>query len=483
MVLRVALLSSLLAASLWLAPKASADFVLYTLPGSQVRVVLEGEAKILGMGVIEFRHPVGTLAFSRENAVVIKCPTKKEEFQKLFLQATRSSTVEDYLAAANQALRRGLLEEFNKCCNAAYKIDPQHPSILRLLEARSRLKKPIEDGDKPLNELKDFVGRDTMEVAVAAHYVMLHDTGNAKAGKGKLTRAEKRLLLLEKVYESYFMKFALDGILLDPPTERLKVVLFGEERDYLSFSTQLDASLGSALGYWSPKDNIAVFFDQGTTQRMKALQHMSEELQKQKMRARGTAISREAAHLANTLELLVKVIREDDDIEVVTHEATHQLAGNTGLMPRDKIALRWAHEGLASYFETSADAGWGGIGAVNQGRLKGYQRVSSDPERAPLEFLVSDVLFDKARDSRQASDAYGQAWALTHFLMETRGPKLVEYYRTISELSRGEEGIRRGDLVDQFQTIFGDLRALERQWHAYMSSLKTDIDRMQDAMR
>jgi hypothetical protein len=216
---------------------------------------------------------------------------------------------------------------------------------------------------------------------------------------------------------------------------------------------------------------------------MKALQQMSEELQRQKVRARGTVVSKETAHLANTLELLVKVTREEDDIEVVSHEATHQLAGNTGLMPRDKIAMRWAHEGLASYFETSSDAGWGGIGAVNQGRLKGYRRVSSDPNRAPLELLVSDVLFDKASNGRETSDAYGQAWALTHFLMETRGPELVKYYQTLSELSEGEQGIRRGDLVESFKESFGDLRLLESQWHAYMGSLKTDIDRMQEAMR
>jgi hypothetical protein len=483
MPIRIPLFFAIIAMMAWHATQSRADFVLYNLPGSDMSIVLEGKAKILGMGIIEFTHPLGTVAFSQDTATVIKCPTRQEEFRRLYNQAKRSATVDDYLAAAKQAIRRGLLKEFRECCNAAYKIDPSHPSVLRLLEARKRLKRPIDDRDEPLTELKDFVDRDAMQVASSTHYVMLHDTGSTKAGRGKLTRSDKRLELLETVYESYFMKFALDGILLEPPQERMKVVLFGEEKDYLSFSTQLDASLGSALGYWSPKNNIAVFFDQGTTQRMKALKSMSEELQRQKVRARGTVVSKETAHLANTLDLLVKIIREEDDIEVVSHEATHQLAGNTGLMPRDKIAMRWAHEGLASYFETSSDAGWGGIGAVNQGRLKGYRRVSSDPERAPVELLVSDILFDKASNGRETSDAYGQAWALTHFLMETRGEKLVDYYRKISEISEGEEGIRRSELVDQFKESFGDLTLLQTQWHQYMSELKTDLDRMREAMR
>lgn len=465
------------------ASQALADFVIYQIPGSDSSVVLEGKAKILGMGVIEFAHPLGTIALARENAVVVPCPTRQEEFDKLFAKAKRSKTVDDFLSAADQALRRGLIKEFRECCSAAYQVDPNHPAIQRLLEARQRIKKPILDNPQVVDELKAFVDLPKMEIARSAHYVMLHDTGTTKTGKGRQTRSDKRLELLEMVYESYFMKFALDGIVLPCPEEPMKVVLFGDETDYLRFSKQLDSSLGSALGYWSPKNNIAVFFDQGTTQRMRALQQMSEELQRQKVRARGTAASKETAHLANTLELLVKIIREEDDIEVVSHEATHQLAGNTGLMPRDKIALRWAHEGLASYFETSNDAGWGGIGAVNQGRLKGYRRVASDPQRAPLELLISDLIFDQAGDGRERADAYGHAWALTHFLMETQSVALVEYYRKLSELSASEEGIDRQVLIDQFRECFGDLRAVESRWHQYMSGLKTDLDRIREAKK
>ena len=465
------------------ASQAIADFVIYQIPGSDSSVVLEGNAKIFGMGVIEFTHPLGTIALARENATVVPCPTRQEEFDKLFAKAKRAKTVDDFLSAAHQALRRGLLKEFRECCNAAYQVDSQHPAVQRLLEARARIKKPILASDQVIDELKAFVDLPKMEVARSAHYVMLHDTGASKTSKGRQTRSDKRLELLEMVYESYFMKFALDGIVLPCPEEPMKVVLFGDETDYLRFSKQLDSSLGSALGYWSPKNNIAVFFDQGTTQRMRALQQRSEELQRQKVRARGTAASKEAAHLANTLELLVKIIREEDDIEVVSHEATHQLAGNTGLMPRDKIALRWAHEGLASYFETSSDAGWGGIGAVNQGRLKGYRRVASDPQRASLELLVSDLIFDQAVDGRERADAYGHAWALTHFLMETRSESLIEYYRKISEISESEEGMDRRVLIDQFRECFGDMRLLEGQWHQYMSGLKTDLDRIQEAKK
>ncbi|MBM3966832.1 MAG: DUF1570 domain-containing protein, partial [Planctomycetes bacterium] len=461
----------------------SADFIVYRLPGSDKTILLEGKAKNLGQGVIEYTHPnLGSLAFSRDTALVIKAPTRQEEFKKVFAKARQSKEVSDYLSAANLALRHGLLPEFRECCSEAYKLNPTDPTVVRLVEARRRIKRPLTDQESAADALREIVKLPSMKIALSDHYVLLHDTGDAKQGRRRKSRAEQRLELLEMVYESYFMKFALDGVLLEPPQERMKVILFGEERDYLRYSTQLDPKLRSALGFWSPTDNAAVFFDQGTTERMKALEKRSKELHQEKMRARGTPVSKEIAHMANTVELLVKLIREEDDIEVVSHEATHQLAGNTGLMPRGKIALRWAHEGFATYFETSSDAGWGGIGAVNEGRLKSYYRVSSDPNRAPIELLISDLLFDVAQDTRQVADAYGQAWALTHFLMERHFLQTVKYYQKISQIESESGSIPRRDLVKYFEEIFGDLKALQIEWHEYMRSLKTDLDRAREAM-
>ena len=46
--------------------------------------------------------------------------------------------------------------------------------------------------------------------------------------------------------------------------------------------------------------------------------------------------------------MLVAISRENADIEVVSHEATHQMAGNTGLMPRNVITPTWVAEGIAT---------------------------------------------------------------------------------------------------------------------------------------
>ena len=79
---------------------------------------------------------------------------------------------------------------------------------------------------------------------------------------------------------------------------------------------------------------------------------------------------------------MIDLERENSDIEVVSHETTHQMAGNTGLLPRHVQVPRWVHEGLATYFETPNGASWGAIGAVNDSRLKLYRVLASDENAA-----------------------------------------------------------------------------------------------------
>lgn len=458
-----------------------ADFIVYSLPGAKRPIILEGNVRVVSPTIIEFTYPgFSPIALNPKDAVAVKAPSRREEFKKSYAQATRSKQVDDFLKAAKVALQRGLIKEFYQCCSDAHKLEPKHPTLLRLAEARRRVREPLGSHADTEKKLRELTSQSSMKVEVSQHYVMLHDTQENPSEKR--SRAKKRLELLEQVYESFFLKFALDGIVLTPPKEHLMVMLFAEEQTYLRYATSLDPELRSASGFWSPQDNIGVFFDQGTTEEMKGLLQISEELNLAKRRARGTANSREVAQVANSLDLLLRIAREESDIEVVSHEAVHQLAGNTGIMPRNTISLRWAHEGLASYFECPAAAGWAGVGAVNETRLIGYKKIIRSPQLASLELLVSDLLFDAARNDGAVLDAYGYAWALTHFLMEKRFQELIQYYLKCSELQADEAGrINRGQLVKVFTESFGDLRNLEQEFHSYMDTLKTDVQRMREA--
>ena len=59
-------------------------------------------------------------------------------------------------------------------------------------------------------------------------------------------------------------------------------------------------------------------------------------------------------------------------VSTIVHEATHQIAFNSGLHQRLSDCPKWFSEGVAMYCETpdlKSSEGWAGIGAVNRNRL------------------------------------------------------------------------------------------------------------------
>ena len=176
------------------------DFVVYRLPGSTTTVLLEGKTKSIGQGTFEYTHPtMGTLTFSYETALVIKAPTKQEEYRRLVGRARQSPSFDAYMEAARFALRGGMLEEFRECCTGAYKLDPDHPTMVRLLEARKRLKEPLKGFDEAEQALREAVPVSGMHIARSDHYVLLHDTAENKVGRRRQTRSQVRLDLMEQI--------------------------------------------------------------------------------------------------------------------------------------------------------------------------------------------------------------------------------------------------------------------------------------------
>jgi len=185
----------------------------------------------------------------------------------------------------------------------------------------------------------------------------------------------------------------------------------------------------------------------------------------------------DTVRLADTLTLLVDIAREDSDIEVVSHEITHQMAGNTGLLPRHVRVPSWVHEGLATYFETPNGASWSGIGAVNNSRLELYRVLAPDREHSNIDFIVGDQIFDYAATHAGTVHGYSQAWGLTHFLMEKHFDRFMAFYRRLGEMPP-DLILSAEALTELFDEAFEghDRRELDAEWHRYMSRLRTDIE-------
>jgi hypothetical protein len=304
-----------------------------------------------------------------------------------------------------------------------------------------------------------------------------------KAAKGKKTRAQQRLDLLEKVYESFLLLFHAQDVQLDIPKERMRVVLFQKYDDFQEFSQAISPSLASAAGFWEPIRNVSYFFDFGTFDIFKELERIMKVLRDEAKDARKTRDNPEIIRYVKVLDLLMDVERENSDITVVSHECTHQMAGNTGLFPRHVDTPSWCHEGLATYFENPRDGTWAGIGAVSGRRLQSYRELSKrDRVHSNITFIIRDEIFDKARSGSGVEFAYGQSWALTHFMIENHLKEFVAYYRILGDLPPDVK--LNPDLLESvFNRVFGsDLVFLDSEWRQYMNKLKTDLERIeQDA--
>lgn len=120
----------------------------------------------------------------------------------------------------------------------------------------------------------------------------------------------------------------------------------------------------------------------------------------------------------------------------------------------------------------------------NETRLGYYRILARDPEHSTIEFVVTDKIFDYAGSNFAVQAAYGQSWALTHFLMDRHLPELMKFYEkmAVDNFDTVRDEAWRKQTMAMFGECFGDLKKLELEWRSYMRDLKTDIELLAESM-
>lgn len=476
---RMLLVTSLaLALSLAAVSALRADHVLVRLGDSLF--VIEGRvadptARIMTVTHEKFRNIPLRLYYRNEDELMhiqelIRTPSRKVQHSKQLATAQKGATPQR-LALAEWAVKHGMLPEFHQAIDLTLEGENGNTLAQHIRTLRTSLAEPLPASSEEEKYLTETLGRG-MKCKSSAHYIIAYDTPDA--------RAQERLDLLEQVYETFFMYFALKGRVLEKPQKRLMVALFNDYKNYSDFSKGINPELTSAAGYWSPDTNVAVFYAQGTHPDFKVLTDISQTLEKTRKEAERMQIKNrgDLVRLADTIKLLTLVSQENQDIEVVTHEATHQIAGNSGLFPRRIRVPKWVQEGLAAFFEAPYEATWSGIGAVNQQRIDFYRALEGDRVHSNIDFVVSDQIYSRAGSDGAVLHAYGQAWALTHFLVDRHFDKLMDYYRNVARLP-ADMILSEHTLIECFDAAFGkDRAALDGDWRRHMNGLQTDIDKL-----
>jgi len=260
--------------------------------------------------------------------------------------------------------------------------------------------------------------------------------------------------LYERLYRGFHAFWKNNGFELQPPEFPLIALLFTDHASYLRYAhEELGQQVGARFGYYNVQTNRVTSYDLTGI----------DELRK------GQRQGSTASHIQ---QILAQPAAERT-VATVVHEATHQLAYNSGLQIRYADNPVWVSEGIAAFFETpdfSSAKGWRSIGSVNPVHMTNFRQLAgSRPPDALRTLLTEDLQF---RDPETSTMAYCTAWALNYYLLRARRAEYVAYLR---ELANGQPLAERTaeERVAHFERIFGtDLRTLDEKFVRYMSKVR-----------
>jgi len=452
--------------------------------GAQLPAQIEGSRVVLAM-------PDGKVELVRDDVRKIVRGFWPEAEWEARREKARIVGREARFHAVWWAIENGLSTDVAAELRELHALDPEHRVVTRMANVLNRLDQPCADPD--YTRFQKALGIETT-VARGPHVILLHQHSDAEA--------DERVALLERVITGYHLLFAAQGIELNVPRRRLVSAWFAEQKDYLAFLRSEDAlAFASTRGYFHPTWDAVVAFDaRSTDQQRTARSKMATR--RDELRRFGEAVGHapprsrvkvkladlptrtlgraEAKALIAQLEgevtcetMLLDLDRRSIDLGTAAHEMIHQLARDSGLVPRHDSFPVWLHEGLAAQFEVIRGGRWAGISRAHDLRLPDWRRLQSP---LALERLVRNAGFGRGYQR----DLYAQAWALVYFLRTQHSQQFLTFIDLLRSPDRSEPSpeASSGDRVfDAFRRAFGsDLDRLEEDWRRFMKSVETPLE-------
>ena len=279
------------------------------------------------------------------------------------------------------------------------------------------------------------------------HYVIAYDTSREYA--------EWTSSLLERLHKALVAYWKKQKFDLKEPDYPLPIIIHRSFRSYQE-ACKKDRVGAGAVGYYNLRNNRVTMYD--ITGNEEFLADGS---------ARRAGSRKEITAMLNTPigEPLVATI---------VHEATHQVAYNTGIMQRFADLPIWLVEGMAVYFEApeaGSTRGWRGIGKINYRRLETFQRNLPRWNQSSLVSIIADDA--RLRDPRTGGDAYADAWALNYYLIKRQPKQYVAYVKEMSQrrpfipATQGSPKAKAAARIKLFEKHFGSISELTNELPEY----------------
>lgn len=298
-----------------------------------------------------------------------------------------------------------------------------------------------EMGEHLIQELRDAGNQNEFLVHTTDHYVICTDTSKAYA--------QWCGGLLERLHKAFGVFWKARKMDVHEPGFPLPVVILKTRTEFAELAA-FDRTPGSAkgAGYFLITGNRIVLYDLTATEQQSPARTVSDVFR--------------------------RVQSVPGSVATVVHEATHQIAFNSGLHTRYADNPVWMTEGMAMYFETpdlKSRRGWQTIGRLNRNRKAQFlDFVAKRRKPDSLESLIgSDARF---REPDTQIDAYGEAWALSYFLIRTKPRQYSAWLTKIAGKPQLQFDSPEARL-SLFQSEFGeDLSKLDKQMLAWIRRQK-----------
>lgn len=483
----------------------------------EVMCLIDGKTKatplISGRVKYIFTHRWGQTSLYNEadktEAVVLPVRSPASAVDSRFDAVAKSNKPNAMLDAAEFALHLGEVDQFEKYMGGLAQggRDFQHKPLDDAIAAFKKLKPEIAKRIDREGASQLWRGKLSSRMMQSDHYSLLYMSAASDPPEVK-----ERLEALERHFKLFYYWFAMQGIALPMPDEKLVAVMID---DPTQFVNQLPLGQLEPLvsdGYYAPRDHVLIFSavrldapSQLFKKKMSALYLRGWERKallegKGASRLKGEAI--DESYRMQTLALLDRCLEVESERAAVSHEGTKQLAVATGLLPKSLIPPQWADFGLASVFEMPKGpfplatgpervAPWAGVGAPNwlYSRLFRALQIDTIYQGAPplLLQVISDEMFDRSRSSGhrdfiQLITARTTAWGLSYYLVKTRLPGLKKYYEELAQMPRDlqlDPKLLRGAFARAFDLANADGTDIDpsrfanfaRDWIAFMKTV------------
>ena len=221
--------------------------------------------------------------------------------------------------------------------------------------------------------------------------------------------------LFERLYKGFTNFWSRKGMKLHEPEFPLVAVVFNSRESYAEYARgELGKAGESIVGYYSLRSNRITMYDLTGVESLRS------------------AAGRRGA--AAQIDVMLSRPEAEPLVATIIHEATHQIAFNSGLQTRFADIPLWVSEGIAMYFETpdlQNAKGWRNVGRREHESARPFSRISGPAPSASLKSLIVDD--KRMRDAGSALDAYAEAWALTYYLIRHRPKQYLAYLQMLAD--------------------------------------------------